>query len=398
MKASKKALFAVVAALVALSLLVVGCGGNADDGAADGSKVVKIAVGVPLTDGDVAFGVGILRGVEVAVAQANDSAEAKELGLMFEIVEGDDRSDPNIGTTVANQFVADADVVGVVGHFNSGVSRPASAVYNDAGIVMITPGSTAPDITKQGFDNIFRTCTTDDLQGPYGAEAMIDLGLKKAFIVDNSTPYGEGIAAEFSAKYEEIGGAIVGEDKTSEADVDFTALITKIKATNPDVVYFGGTYNGGGALFSKQMKDAGLKVPLMGGDGIVADAYIELAGPASEGDYATSVGYPLDLLPGGQDFTAAYKEMFPSETIGNFDAYAYDAAQAIIKAVLATAEADGVDSLTTAEGKKAIVAGVAASDFDGATGNVAFDEKGDTKAKIITVYKVVSGAWVGQKK
>lgn len=397
MKASKKALFAVVAALVVLSLLVVGCGGDKGEGTETEATKVTIGVGVPLTQGSVAFGQGISNGVKLAVAQANESQEVKDLGIVFEVKEGDDQGDPKSGVNVANQFVADASVIGVVGHFNSGVSIPASKVYNDGGIVQISPGSTNPTLTEQGFKTVFRTCTTDALQGPAGAQAMIDLGLKKAFIVDNSTPYGEGIAAEFAKEYEKLGGTILGQQKTGEKDSDFTALVTAMKATSPDVVYFGGTYDGGGALLSKQMKDAGLNAPVMGGDGLVDAQYIALAGPTSEGDLATSVGYPLDLLPGGQEFKAAFEAKFPGVAIGNFDAYGYDAAQAIIKAAIAVAKADGADSLSTPAGKTAVVDGVAAISFDGATGPVSFDAKGDTENKVITLYKVVDGAWVAQQ-
>ena len=394
MKGSKKFLFVALVALVAISLLVTGCG-KKDEGTSE-TTTVTIGVGVPLTQGAVAFGPGVVNGAKLAVAQANESQEVKDLGITFVVKEGDDQSDPKTGVNVANQFVADASLIGVVGHFNSGVSIPSSKVYNDASIAMISPGSTNPTLTQQGFNNVFRTCTTDAVQGPSGAESAFALGLKKAFVVDDSTPYGEGLADEFAKKFEELGGTVLGREKTSDKDSDFAALVTAIKAAGPDVIYYGGVYNSG-ALLSKQAKDAGLTVPVMGGDGLVGQEYIDLAGAGAEGDLATSVGYPLDLLPGGQAFKAAYEEMFPGVNIANFDAYGYDAAQAIIKAAIAVAKADGAASLVTPSGRAAIVAAVAASNFEGATGPVAFDEFGDTTNKVITLYKVVDGAWVAQQ-
>lgn len=398
MKARNKGIFAVAAALVALSLLVVGCGGGTTDG--DGGDTAKttvtIGVGAPLTQGVVAFGQGLVRGATLAVEQANALPEVQELGLTFTIAEGDDQGDPKTGVNVANQFVANSSLIGVVGHFNSGVSIPASKVYNDAGIVMISPGSTNPTLTQQGFNNVFRTCTTDDVQGPTGAKYMIDLGMKTVFVVDDSTPYGEGLAKAFADEFVALGGTVAGTEKTSDKDSDFTSLVTKMKGTNPDLVFYGGLYNAG-ALLAAQVKGGGMTAPVMGGDGLADAEFINIAQDAAEGCFATSVGYPVEQLPKGPEFVSAFEAKFPGENISPFDAYGYDAAWAIIYAAVEVAGGEvGAAGLSSPAGRTAIIEAVAASNFEGATGPVSFDEKGDTNNKVITLYKAVDGVWVAQ--
>ena len=206
MKLRSKRALAAIATVAAVAMLVTGCGSKAATGGASGEKqatVIKIGIGAPLTAGSVAQGQGIERGVRLALKQASESPEAKELGITFEGVAGDDQGDPKTGVTQANQFASDSMLVGVVGHLNSGVSIPASKVYNDAKIVMISPAATNPALTTQGFNNIFRTCTIDSVQGPTGADAVAGdkVGAKKAVVIDDSTPYGEGLAAEFAKEF-----------------------------------------------------------------------------------------------------------------------------------------------------------------------------------------------------
>ncbi|HET6351262.1 MAG TPA: branched-chain amino acid ABC transporter substrate-binding protein [Coriobacteriia bacterium] len=398
MKLRSKRALATIAAVAAVAVLVTGCGSKtATDGASGESKAttIKIGIGAPLTAGSVAQGQGIERGVRLALKQASESPEAKELGITFEGVAGDDQGDPKTGVTQANQFASDSMLVGVVGHLNSGVSIPASKVYNDAKIVMISPAATNPALTTQGFNNIFRTCTIDSVQGPTGADAVVGdkVGAKKAVVIDDSTPYGEGLAAEFAKEFAAKGGTVAFTEKTSDKDSDFNALSTKIKAAGPDLVYYGGTYNAG-ALLSKQMKSAGVKAPLMGGDGLFDPEYIKLASAeAAEGDLCTSVGLPISELANGKAFEEAYKAEYPSNEIGAYDAYSFDAATVITTAILKVAKEQGAAKVTTPAGRDAVIAAVAATNMDGVTGKVAFDKNGDTLNKAITVYRVEGGEW-----
>lgn len=390
-------LLALSIALVAVAMMSSGCTRSKASASSDTTTPVtlKVGVGVPLTAGPVAFGQGIQRATELAATQANASDRAKKLGITFEVSPGDDQADPKVGVNVANVFASDPKIVGVVGHVNSGVSIPASKVYADRDIVQITPISTNPALTEQGLSNVFRVCTIDTVQGSAAADfAAKDLGFKTAYVVDDSTPYGEGLGKFFAEQFVADGGKIVGQEKTSDKDSDFTALATKIKATDPDVIYYGGIYNAG-ALLAKQAREAGLQAAFLGGDGLYDGQFIKLAGGLNpKGDFSTSVGLPIDQLPKGAEFKAAYAAQFPDKELAAYDAYGYDAANVIIEAALASAEKLGADKVATPQGRKAILAAVAAFNGEGITGKLAFDDKGDTLNKAITLYAVKGDAWV----
>jgi branched-chain amino acid transport system substrate-binding protein len=395
MKVSKKRMLAAVAVLMALAMVATGCSGAATSDANKEVKTIKIGIGAPLTAGAVALGKGMERGANLAISQANESDAVKAAGIKFVAVSGDDQGDPKTGVTVANTFASDPALLGVMGHLNSGVSIPASKVYSDKSIVMISPASTNPALTAQGLTNVFRVCTTDAVQGPAGAQyAFKTMGFKTAYVVDDSTPYGEGLASEFAKEFTTLGGTVVGTAKTSDKDTDFNALVTKMKATNPAVIYYGGIYNAG-ALLAKQSKDGGMTAPLMGGDGLYDQQFIDLAGAAAaEGCLCTSVGLPIDKLPAGQEFKTAYEAKFPGEPIAAYDAYAYDATNVIINAIVGATKEVGVAKITGPEGRTAVIKGVAATnDPKAVTGEISFTSTGDTNNKAITLYIVSGGKW-----
>lgn len=398
MRGKRSKAYVLVAVVTALALALVGCGGGkpAETGGGDPSAtVVKIGIGAPITAGSAALGNGMVRAAKLAGKLASESQEAKDLGIRFEIVPADDQGDPKTGVNAANTLVSDRAVVGVAGPLNSGVAIPSSEVYQRAGIVNISSAATNPMYTARGMSNVFRTCADDSVQGPKAAEyAYNDLDFKTAFVVDDSTPYGEGLAAEFAKKFAELGGNVVKTEKTSDKDTEFSSLVTKIKSENPDLVYYGGMYNSG-ALLSRQLSDAGVGAPMMGGDGMYDAEFIKLAGEsAAAGDFTTNIGAPVDQLPKAAEFKEWWSAEYPTEEIAAYDPLTFDATQAIINAVYVVAKASGVDSLFTAEGKAAIVAAVADSNFEGVTGTVSFDEKGDTNNKAVTLYTVKDGAWV----
>lgn len=397
MKVSKK-LLAVVAVLAALAMIATGCGGATTPGATKG-QVVTIGIGAPLTDGAVALGKGMVRGTNLAVKQANESQEVKDLGITIATVEGDDKGDPTTGGNVATQFVSNPTLVGVMGHLNSGVTRVAVKIYNQGNVVQVSPANTAIDLTQMGMTNYFRVCTNDAVQGAQGADyAFKDAGKKSAYVVDDSTVYGVGLADEWSKQFAVDGGELLGREKSTDKDKDFKALVSKIKAANPEMVFYGGIYNSG-ALLSKQLKEGGVKVPMMAGDGIYDPEYIKLAGVENaKGDWGTSVGLPMSELPKAQEFETAFKAEYAGEAIAAYDLQSYDAANAIIKAIVSVAKTMGADKVTTTDGKKAVIAAVAASDFDGVTGKVQFDANGDTTNKAISVYVVDdTGKWATAK-
>jgi branched-chain amino acid transport system substrate-binding protein len=390
---------AIVALLAAVALVVTGCGGAPTTGGTTtggaAKATVTIGIGAPITDGAVALGKGMVNGANLAVAQANETSEVQSLGLTIATVVGDDKGDPATGGTVATQFAANPTLVGVMGHLNSGVTRVAVKIYNAANIVQVSPANTAVDLTQMGMTNYFRVCTIDSVQGPVAADyAFKTAGIKVAYVVDDSTPYGEGLASAWAAQFTADGGTVAGTAKTTDKQTDFKSLVTTIKSKNVGMVYYGGIYNAG-ALLSKQMKEGGVAVPLMGGDGLFDPEYIKLAGAANAtGDLATSVGLPLAQLPQGQAFKTAFDAAYSGQEIAAYDAYSFDAANVIIKAIISVAKSMGVDKVATTEGKLAVIKAVAATNFDGVTGHVQFDANGDTTNKAITVYVVgADGTW-----
>jgi branched-chain amino acid transport system substrate-binding protein len=393
--AKSKRLFAVVAMLVMMAMVVTACGGNGDTGSGDTGDLVEVKIGVssPFTGDVAALGTGIRNGAQLAIEEA--APELEELGIKLSMLAVDDAADPKTGVNAANQMVSDSAVVGIVAHLNSGVSIPASAVYNEAGVVQVSPASTNPALTLQGLENVFRVCTIDTVQGSFAAEYAYDeLGYASVAVIDDSTPYGEGLAAEFAKAFEAKGGEITSADKVQVKDQDFTALVTKIRSNNPDLIYFGGMYTEA-ALVSKQSKEAGFEGPVMGGDGLYTQQFVDIAGAANaEGDFATSIGLPLSEQPKGQEFTEMFEATFPGQTIEAYDTYAYDAAMVIIEAIKAVAADLGAEEVTSVAGKQAIIEAVAATNMQGVTGTVSFDENGDTTNKAVTPYVVRDGAWV----
>jgi branched-chain amino acid transport system substrate-binding protein len=406
MKVSGRRLLAVVAALIALAMIAAGCsgggsttGGSSSTGATAG-KTISIGVGAPITDGAVALGKGMVRSTQLAAKQANEMQEVKDLGITFAVVEGDDKGDPTTGGNVATQFVSNPTLVGVMGHLNSGVTRVAVKIYNQANIVEISPANTLVDMTQMGMTNYFRTCANDGVQGAQDANyATMDAKKKAAYVVDDSTPYGVGLADEYVKQFEKNGGKVLGREKTTDKDTDFKALVTKIKAAKPDVVFYAGIYNSG-ALFAKQLKEGGVTALFTSGDGCKDPEFVKLAGVGNaSGDVISSMGLPISELPLAQKFRADYLVAYPAEKdLAAYDLQSYDAANAIIKAVISVAKTMGADKVTTTEGKKAVIAAVAKSDFEGVTGKVQFDSKGDTLNKSITLYSITAtGTFVPAK-
>jgi len=373
---------ALVAAL-ALAAAATGCGQTAEKPAAEqpAASAVKIGFAAPLTGDNAVYGEGMKRAVELAIEEANASDAAKAKGVTFEIKAEDDAGDPKQAVNVANALASDAGVVALVGHFNSGCSIPASPVYNEAGMAMVSVSSN-PQLTAQGYGVVNRVVAKDDAQGSFAGDLATKLGYKKVSIVDDATPYGQGLATEFKKAFTAAGGTVVSEDRIQPKEVDFSALVTKMKKQGPSAVYYAGAHTEG-ALITKQMKENGLEVPVMGGDMLYTPEYIKIAGADNAGgDIATSLGLPLEQQPKGAEFLAKYQEKY-GKAPEAYDSYAYDAANTIIAAVL-NAGADRV----------AVAKAIRAGSIDGVTGIVAFDANGDNKQQVISAYKVDGDQWV----
>ncbi len=245
---------------------------------------IKMGVAGPITGPNAAFGAQLKNGTEQAIADIN--AAGGIMGQKITLVTGDDVSDPKQGVSVANKFVGDG-VKLVVGHFNSGVTIPASAVYQENGILMITPSATNPKLTEEGKWNVFRTCGRDDQQGAVaGAYILKNYKGKKVAIVHDKTTYGQGLADETKKAMTKGGIKEVLYEGVNTGEKDYSALVSKIKASGAELVYWGGLHTEGG-LIVRQMRDQGVKAVLMGGDGITSDEFASIGGPGVEGTLMT---------------------------------------------------------------------------------------------------------------
>lgn len=347
---------------------------------AQAPMTVKLGFAAPLTGDNALYGEGMKRAVELAIKEANASSEAKAKGITFDIHAEDDAGDPKQAVNVANVLVGDKDVVALVGHFNSGCSIPASPVYNEASLAMVTVSSN-PQLTAQGYKIVNRVVAKDDAQGGYAGTLATGMGLDTVALIDDATPYGQGLATEFKKAFESAGGKVVSEDRIQPKEVNFSALVTKIKKSAPKAVYYAGAHTEG-ALLSKQLKEAGVKIPVIGGDMLYTPEYIKIAGADNAaGDIATALGLPLDQQPKGSEFMTSYEALYGTAPEA-YDSYAYDAALTIINAVLEV----GND-------RAAVADAIRAGSIDGVTGVVAFDANGDNKQQVISAYKVTGTEW-----
>ena len=394
-----KKLLGGAAALLSASLLFTACGSRSEPapGGSD-AKVAKIGVIAPLTGDLSVMGLGIKNSVDLAIKQANESNAIP--GWKLELAAEDDMATPETGANAATKLAGDKDVVAVVGTLNSGVAQSVQPILNSANILMVSPANTSPNLTqgadltnpKRTYANYFRVCTTDAIQGPFAAQYAWESGIKKIAVINDKKPYGQGLAQAVAKEFKALGGEVVADQTVNKDDKDFSTVIDLVKAKNPELVYFGTEFQLAGPM-SKQMKDKGLNVPLMGGDGIYDAKFISLAGSKSDGDQATSVGAPIETLESGKSYVDAYKAAGYSDGWSAYGAYAYDAANAII-AALKTSLPEAAD---VASAKQKTIDAIASVTFDGATGKVGFDQYGDAVTKTLTVYVVEKGAWTPKK-
>jgi branched-chain amino acid transport system substrate-binding protein len=336
---------------------------------------VVIAVAGPITGPNAAFGAQLQKGAEQAAADINAAGGFN--GEQIRIVVGDDVSDPKQGISVANKFVADG-VKFVVGHFNSGVSIPASEVYAENGILEITPAATNPVFTDRGLWNVFRTCGRDDQQGgiagAYLAEKFKDA---KIAVVHDKTPYGQGLADETKKAMNAAGVTEVMYEGVNVGDKDFSALIAKMKEAGVSIVYWGGLHTEAG-LIIRQLADQGVKATLVSGDGIVSNELASIAGDAVAGTLNT-FGPDPRLNPANKDLVEKFRAAgFEPEA---YTLYSYAAVQALAGA------ANAAKSIDTQEVAKALHAGT----FPTVLGDMSFDEKGDPKLPGYIMYEWKKG-------
>src|SRR3954469_9907042 len=378
---------------VALAVALVACGDRkpaaqaekgADKGApaasaASGAAGAEVKIGhvAPLTGGIAHLGKDNENGARLAVEEAN-AAGVKLDGkdVKFPLLAEDDQADPKVGTTVAQKLV-DAKVVGVVGHLNSGTSIPASPIYNQAGIPVISGSATNPKLTEQGFKNQFRVVGRDDQQGPAIASYLAtERKPKLVAVIDDATAYGEGLANEVEKTLKAQNIKVLPREKGTDKTTDWKAVLTKIRGQKPDAVFYGGMDATGGPLI-KQGRELGIKAVFAFGDGACTEEMNKLGGPAAEGLLCSQAGIPPQAA--SKKFLDAYKKKFNVDPI-IYSPFTYDAANMLIAAMKKSDSSD----------PKKYLPQLQKMTYDGATGPISFDDKGDRKDAEITIFTMKS--------
>ena len=358
--------YLVGAALVAAATAVVAAN-------AQGKGTIKIASQTPLSGGQSVNGEGIKNGVTIAIEELGKTITAYGFKLVYEPY--DDQAKPDQGVANANRIINDPDILGVVGHLNSGVAIPSSEVYAKVGLTMVSPANTNPRVTDrlstQKVTN--RVCGRDDVQGPAGAEFVVKtLKAKKLYVINDKTPYGQGIADFFAETAKGLGAEILLNTGIDAQERDFSSIINQALAQKPDAIYYGGIYDQAGPML-KQLRDRGINIPFTGGDGLDGSDLQKLAGEAAiKNTYFTTTAAPISALPAAKRFGEKYKAKFNRSPEG-YSAYGYDAARVVIQAISSAIKANK----GAKPSREAVAAAVRTIKFNGLTGPVAFNDRGD---------------------
>jgi len=376
---------------------------NQGGGAAADENTVKLVSSLPMTGASQGQSQTIVNSIQQALDETESKACDGKITIQFEPYDdataASGKWEPAQVTANANKAVADQSVVAFIGHYNSGAAKLSIPILNQAEVAMISPANTYPGLTKPGTGeanepnvyypngkrNYARVVPADDLQGNVAANWAQSLGAKKVYILDDQELYGKGIADIFDATAKKLGIEIIGRDGIDPKAPDYKALMTKIKALNPDMIYFGGIVDNNAAQLVKDMRGVGMtpeQVKFMGPDGILVQDFVDAAGPASEGVYATFGGVPPTELTGkGKEWYDSYKQKFNAEP-EVYAAYGYESAKVAINAINQVCKRD------RAAIREAVMA---TKDFPGLLGTWSFDENGDTSIKTLSGNQVKDG-------
>jgi branched-chain amino acid transport system substrate-binding protein len=352
-------------------------------GTASAQTVVKIGHVAPLTGSVAHLGKDNELGAKMAIDELNSKGiKIGGQSVKFELLSEDDGADPKQGTAAAQKLV-DAKVNGIIGHLNSGTTIPASKIYSDAGIPQISPSATNPKYTQQGFKTAFRVVANDaQLGGTLGRYAVKELKAKAIAIIDDRTAYGQGVADEFRKAAVAAGGKVVGREFTNDKATDFNAILTKLKGANPDLVFFGGMDAVAGPML-RQLKQLGMNVKFMGGDGICSPKLAELAGGAmsdSQVVCAEAGGITPDKEPDMKVWREKFKKAYGAD-VQIYAPYVYDATMTMVAAMQKAGSTD----------PKKYLPELAKINHEGVTGKISFDSKGDIKGGNLTIFTYKGG-------
>ncbi|SAL42468.1 extracellular ligand-binding receptor [Caballeronia turbans] len=370
-----RAITGFIGGALSLTLALAPIAGRADD------AIVKIGFAAPLTGPSAADGKEMENAARLAVEDANSRRPTlKGKAVRFELEPQDDQGDPRIASQIAQRF-ADIGVSGVVGHFNSTCSIAAARTYSAANIAQVSPSSTSASYTQQGYKTTFRVVGHDAVAGATLGNYLVDqLKAKRIAIIDDQTDFGRGLADRVEATLRERHANVVAHEYVTDKTIDFSAVLTKLRAKNPDVIVFGG-FDAQAAQVVRRMRSLGLTATLVG-EGFNNEIFLDLAKGEGEGSLAVQPGIPFSQMP-GTDFVNRYRTRFGTSLKGFQGPYAYDAASVIIEAVLKAQSKDPAK----------VLAAVADSSIKGATGPIAFDARGDLASAPYTLYKLEGKDW-----
>ena len=384
----KKRLFVVLSAVMVFSMVLSGCGSKSIEMTFAPGTEIKIGVSSALAGGYAVYGQDMLNGVDLAIS---DFGTLKGWTVVAE--GADDACEGAPAVTVAERFAADPALLAVVGPMCSGSVVPASEIYAEHDIIMITPSSTAVIVTARGYENIFRTVANDTLQAQVTVNFLSEeLGVTKLGIIHDSSIYGQGIAEAVQSDFKDAGGTVTALEGITRGDTDFSAVVSNILESDPEAIYFGGM-DAEGALIVSQLRNAGFEGIFFGPDGIKSKpTFIDSSGGAADGAYVT-----FGAVGGATGYTE-WETRF-TERFGAPVAYgpgSYDSAMVILQAAAAVAQIDEDGNLVI--NRKALAEQIRATPFDGITGHLAFTDTGDLSAVSITVFHVEDGDFVEMKK
>ncbi|MCS0587957.1 branched-chain amino acid ABC transporter substrate-binding protein [Massilia norwichensis] len=349
---------------------------------------VKIGSASPLSGTGAHQGKDIENGARMAIDDLN--AKGVSIGgrkIQFVLQAEDDGADPKMGTAAAQKLVDDK-VVAVVGHLNSGTTVPASKIYNSAGIPQISPAATTPLYTRQGYKTAFRVVASDSLVGKtLAAYAIRTLKAKKIAVIDDRTAFGQGLADEFTKGVKAVGGAqLVSRQFTNDKATDFNAILTQIRARQPDVIFYGGMDAVAGPML-KQMKALGINAKFVSGDGVCSEKLPQLAGDALGSDKVICVVAGGVSSAEEEKAAAAFAERYRQRykiPLQTYAPYAYDATMVFAQAMQQANSTDPAKFLPA----------LAKISYHGVTGDIAFDPSGDLRNAALTLYTYREGKQV----
>ncbi|UBV44635.1 branched-chain amino acid ABC transporter substrate-binding protein (plasmid) [Deinococcus taeanensis] len=355
-------------------------------GSAHAQTTLKVATVSPLSGAQSDMGLQLRNGAQLALNEAK--AQFKKLGFDLQLVAYDDQADPTTGTAAARKIVSDKSVLAVVGTLNSGVAIPVSSVLAASHVAMVSPLNTANEVTDRGLKNVNRIVARVDAQGPAAATFMMKaFKVKTVYVLNDKTTFGEGLADEVERALKAAGVQVLANEGTEEKS-DFSSIIAKIKLQRPDAIYFGGMYSQAG-VFARQLREAGILTPIVGGDGFDSTELRTIAGPGAERIYFTTIAAPPESLAAAKTLAAQYQKAF-GRPLQGFGLFSYDATKVALQGILSAIRNQGNTRPTREQVEQAIRKGTVTGLI---SGTVSFNSLGDRREVKLYILQVAHKAF-----